>query len=220
MRLRFRERVRSVLRRLRPSLRMVLSLLDPQEIITMNPLFPLIIIVAICIAFIGVFSFSPAVCSQDAKICSDGSGVARVPPFCEFASCPSQPAACDQDVSRCPDGSYVARIPPQCHFAPCPSPELAASLCTRAQQYSRSVSSGGATVNKCLSGASVLYRYAEGGGYTVLTEYYDPAGTKIGESLFSDVPSPAINRPCLYGGTECSAFTCGQTLCSFAGQRQ
>lgn len=189
----------------------------------MNSLFPLIIIVAVCIVFIGIFSFSSVVCPQDAKICSDGSGVGRIPPFCEFAPCPGQPAGCDVDVKQCPDGSYVSRLPPSCEFAPCSVPssdtQLAVALCSRAQEYSRSVSSGGATVNTCRSGTSLLYRYAEGGGYTVLTEYYDPAGTKIGESLFSDVPGHTA-RPCLYGGIECSAFVCSQTLCSFAGQRQ
>jgi hypothetical protein len=30
------------------------------------------------------------VCTQDAKLCPDGSGVGRVPPSCEFARCPGE----------------------------------------------------------------------------------------------------------------------------------
>jgi len=81
-------------------------------------------------------------CPQDVKQCPDGSYTYRVPPTCEFSSCPvsgSQPVptplssdtilfppptdnntiVCAQDVKQCPDGSSVSRIPPTCGFAPC-----------------------------------------------------------------------------------------------------
>ena len=31
----------------------------------------------------------PIVCTQDAKLCPDGSSVGRIPPNCEFAECPA-----------------------------------------------------------------------------------------------------------------------------------
>lgn len=32
----------------------------------------------------------PIACSQEAKICPDGSAVGRVPPSCDFAPCPGE----------------------------------------------------------------------------------------------------------------------------------
>ncbi|MFH0737478.1 MAG: hypothetical protein V1827_02180 [Candidatus Micrarchaeota archaeon] len=42
----------------------------------------------------------PVACTADAKICSDGSAVGRVPPDCEFAPCP-QLVGNDSDVHGC-----------------------------------------------------------------------------------------------------------------------
>ncbi len=68
-------------------------------------------------------------CTQEAKVCPDGTAVSRTGPHCEFAPCPdasasAPPAAgegkmCAQDVRECPDGSFVSRKPPSCDFAPC-----------------------------------------------------------------------------------------------------
>lgn len=37
---------------------------------------------------LGWKSMEPVYCTQDAKICPDGSGIGRIAPFCEFAQCP------------------------------------------------------------------------------------------------------------------------------------
>ena len=60
-------------------------------------------------------------CTEEAKICPDGSGVGRTGPNCEFAPCPGEePVFCTQDVKECSDGSYVSRVPPDCAFEKCP----------------------------------------------------------------------------------------------------
>lgn len=84
-------------------------------------------------------------CTEEAKLCPDGSAVGRTGPNCEFAACPeiqnandansNRPAtnantapgnvndseiACATDVRSCSDGSYVQRVPPSCEFSDCP----------------------------------------------------------------------------------------------------
>lgn len=72
-------------------------------------------------------------CTEEAKICPDGSAVGRVGPSCDFAPCPEDPSAstpshpviappvvCTKDAKICPDGSTVGRVGPDCAFAPCP----------------------------------------------------------------------------------------------------
>jgi hypothetical protein len=60
-------------------------------------------------------------CTTEAKMCPDGSGVGRTGPNCEFAPCPGeQPVACTEEAKVCPDGSSVGRQGPDCEFAPCP----------------------------------------------------------------------------------------------------
>ncbi|MEM6295873.1 MAG: hypothetical protein AAGA54_31670 [Myxococcota bacterium] len=65
-------------------------------------------------------------CTEEAKVCPDGSTVGRTGPACEFAACPGdaepEPDAvmCTQDARECPDGSYVGRTGPDCEFAACP----------------------------------------------------------------------------------------------------
>lgn len=73
-------------------------------------------------------------CTEEAKICPDGSAVGRTGPSCEFAPCPTtdntitptpqdmgdDSVFCTMDAKLCSDGSYVGRIPPSCDFAACP----------------------------------------------------------------------------------------------------
>ena len=86
-----------------------------------------------------------APCTEEAKLCPDGSSVGRVGPTCEFAACPegtpvtpvqpptgggtkksggggTKPVACSTIAKLCPDGSSVSRTGPLCEFAKCPSP--------------------------------------------------------------------------------------------------
>lgn len=62
----------------------------------------------------------PKACTEEAKVCPDGSAVGRTGPNCEFSPCPGEePVMCTADVKECPDGSYVSRSGPNCEFAPC-----------------------------------------------------------------------------------------------------
>jgi len=66
----------------------------------------------------------PVACTDEAKLCPDGSAVGRTGPHCEFTPCPgesSKPTGpiCNMGPKRCPDGSLV--LPgPACQFGPCP----------------------------------------------------------------------------------------------------
>lgn len=82
-------------------------------------------------------SEEPIVCTQDAKLCPDGSYVGRTAPKCEFALCPSE-ALCEG--GPCPDvepsvkdgndstrkklGAVAGRVTigPLCPVEPCQSP--------------------------------------------------------------------------------------------------
>ena len=73
-----------------------------------------------------LFGCAQIVCTQDAKVCPDGSAVGRTGPNCEFAECP--PMICPTDTNVCPDGSMVSRVGTNCEFAPCP---LTPAGCTK-----------------------------------------------------------------------------------------
>lgn len=64
----------------------------------------------------------PEGCTEEAKVCPDGSSVGRQGPSCEFAACPDEvaPTACTKDAKVCPDGTSVGREGPDCEFAACP----------------------------------------------------------------------------------------------------
>ncbi|PIR07125.1 MAG: hypothetical protein COV55_01700 [Candidatus Komeilibacteria bacterium CG11_big_fil_rev_8_21_14_0_20_36_20] len=52
-------------------------------------------IIIIIIAIVGFYFLientdQPVACTLEAKICPDGSAVGRIPPNCEFATCPIQ----------------------------------------------------------------------------------------------------------------------------------
>jgi len=50
-----------------------------------------IIVAIIIIALLVIIQSSPKIaCTEEAKLCPDGSAVGRVPPNCEFAPCPSE----------------------------------------------------------------------------------------------------------------------------------
>jgi len=118
-----------------------MKLKNPSLIITY-----LVIIVSIIIIAVGVFAYynqnlqpGSTACTEEAKLCPDGSAVGRTGPNCEFAPCPTvkpkptpvpipiptpiptpNPVACTQEAKLCPDGSYVSRTGPNCEFSACP----------------------------------------------------------------------------------------------------
>lgn len=50
-------------------------------------------------------------CTDDAKICPDGSAVGRTGPNCEFAPCPGEGEACPAIARVCKDGSQPISAP-------------------------------------------------------------------------------------------------------------
>lgn len=54
-------------------------------------------------------------CTQDAKLCPDGSYVSRIPPACEFAACPSGDTSQDGTGGKLKSGiSGTVLLGPQC----------------------------------------------------------------------------------------------------------
>lgn len=63
-------------------------------------------------------------CTEEAKLCPDGSSVGRTGPNCEFAPCQLDvpvPVGCTKELKICLDGSTVGRTGVDCAFAQCPS---------------------------------------------------------------------------------------------------
>jgi hypothetical protein len=48
--------------------------------------------------------FTPIACTEDARLCPDGTSVSRIPPDCEFKACPACTPG-DIITSSCPDGT-------------------------------------------------------------------------------------------------------------------
>lgn len=81
-------------------------------------------------------------CTEEARVCEDGTTRVRKGPDCSFDPCPEDAGTggspvpdppsseapsgppggvvCTKDAKLCPDGSYVGRTGPSCEFAPCP----------------------------------------------------------------------------------------------------
>ncbi|GEM_PF-1923464 len=78
--------------------------------------------------------YQPVACTADAKICSDGTGVGRTGPYCEFAACPDDVDVTERlpDAVVCTDAQKKAEIctmeyapvcglvEVQCITSPCP----------------------------------------------------------------------------------------------------
>lgn len=96
---------------------------------------PLLLLSIILTGCTNTKTMVPQACTEEAKVCPDGSAVGRTQPNCEFAPCPrvdipavstgaevpSSPQACTMEAKLCSDGSAVGRSGPNCEFAPCPA---------------------------------------------------------------------------------------------------
>ncbi len=56
-------------------------------------------LVLVCVFAAGCSGEKPVACTEDAKICPDGSAVGRVPPDCEFAPCPSGEMSLEEAIT-------------------------------------------------------------------------------------------------------------------------
>ena len=60
-------------------------------------------------------------CTDDVKICPDGTSVERSGANCEFEPCTGGGlVACTLELKICPDGTPVGKSGPKCEFEPCP----------------------------------------------------------------------------------------------------
>lgn len=50
---------------------------------------------------------SPVACTEEARVCPDGSAVGRVSPTCEFAACPFPNRALDGEIAFVVPGGYI-----------------------------------------------------------------------------------------------------------------
>ncbi|MBP9728138.1 MAG: hypothetical protein KBD27_02040 [Candidatus Moranbacteria bacterium] len=112
----------------------------------------IITILALLATYPGIFpaQIITSACTEEVKVCADGSLVTRGGASCDFAPCLSgdkfmkpgiteepfeapsatpstkKPAPieeevmCTMEVKLCSDGSFVGRVAPKCDFAPCP----------------------------------------------------------------------------------------------------
>jgi hypothetical protein len=84
----------------------------------------IIVLVILVVAVVASFQGSrTTACTEEAKVCPDGSTVGRVPPNCEFAPCPTS--------CTCPEG-YVQEgdsCNPECYYntPPCLMPSISCS---------------------------------------------------------------------------------------------
>ena len=61
---------------------------------------PILFLVIVLMA--GCTQKQPIACTQEAKVCPDGSVVGRVPPNCDFAPCPMEVNCSSFSVEKCP----------------------------------------------------------------------------------------------------------------------
>ncbi len=96
----------------------------------------ILLILALFLISCFLVSEKPVACTEEAKLCPDGSAVGRIGPDCEFAECPQAPIGCTKELKICSDGSTVGRKLPNCEFEPCPNGKLKAYYCTEEQRES------------------------------------------------------------------------------------
>ena len=72
----------------------------------------LLFLVIVVVYLAGCAKSNPAACTQEAKICPDGSAVGRVLPNCEFAECPEANFSCNFDEGQ--SSKYIGKSPEEC----------------------------------------------------------------------------------------------------------
>jgi len=85
-----------------------------------------LLFVAALFLWAGCTQTPPNACTEEAKLCPDGSSVGRVPPNCEFAPCPNVTDCRNYSVDKCPS---------QC--AVCPPCEVCSSISCQSEEFCR-----------------------------------------------------------------------------------
>ena len=67
------------------------------------------VLVLMCVFVLGCGGEKPVACTEDAKICPDGTAVGRVPPDCEFAPCPVVEMGLEEAIAIAQDSECVEK---------------------------------------------------------------------------------------------------------------
>ncbi len=87
----------------------------------------------------------PIACTEEAKICPDGSAVGRVPPDCEFAPCPTTvncSAYSGEEIQHCPSPCVVCPPCIVCSSISCQTEEFCKSIGFDRDWYNKTVHAG------------------------------------------------------------------------------
>jgi hypothetical protein len=87
-----------------------------------------IVIIVFVIAIFFQQNSQPIACTQEAKICPDGSAVGRVAPNCDFAPCPSEINCSLFSADNCPSLCVV-----------CPPCEVCSSISCQTEEFCKSI---------------------------------------------------------------------------------
>lgn len=109
-----------------------------------------IVIVVAVLALVSQQSPKPRACTEEAKICPDGSAVGRVAPNCDFATCPSE-------TCKCPEG-YLQEgdvCNPECYYKTpkCLMPSIQCNATTNCENDSDCVSATCCHPSSCINKA-------------------------------------------------------------------
>jgi len=93
----------------------------------------LIIIIAILVLIVIIYTLlfqnpKPIACTEEAKVCPDGSAVGRVPLNCDFAPCPSEINCSLFSADNCPNLCVV-----------CPPCEACSSISCQTEEFCKSI---------------------------------------------------------------------------------
>jgi len=89
---------------------------------------PIIIIIATIIISALIQNPQPIACTEEAKLCLDGSAVGRVAPKCDFAPCPSEINCSLFSADNCPSLCVV-----------CPPCEACSSISCQTEEFCKSI---------------------------------------------------------------------------------
>ena len=140
-----------------------------------------LIVLLAFIFLLGCVSNLPFVCTADAKICPDGTGVGRSGPLCEFAPCPQPKVLHNADI-QLPE-NYVAD-------------ESTIPLAVE-QKFEDVIStySLGGRLSFCRLGDEGFYLVSGSSGYSGMLYYFSYMGADLGIFGWDDIIEPGEPKP-------------------------
>jgi len=90
----------------------------------------------------GCLQNQPRACTEEAKLCPDGSYVGRTGPNCEFAPCPNATGCEGYPVDACPAGCEVCPPCAECSSIGCHSPDFCRGIGFESNWYNNTLNPG------------------------------------------------------------------------------